>query len=331
MTSTLKFRRLLLRWYRHSRRDLPWRATRDPYRIWLSEIMLQQTRVETVLPYYEAFLERFPDIAALASAPEAELLHQWSGLGYYSRARNMQRAAKQIALAGAFPCDHEKLRALPGVGDYTAAAVASMAFGLPFAAVDGNVLRVLARVFNDARDIGAPLVRRQFRQLAQATLDPRHPGDFNQAMMELGATICVPRNPRCVACPVHAQCGAHAAGRTAELPVKLKRHQPKNETLSVAVVFRGDLVLLRQRPPDAARMAGFWELPETAELPGLTAIRYQGAFRHTIVYTVFEVEVSTGVLQRAPLGANWMDTTGNSVPLTTITRKALDLVTKINL
>jgi A/G-specific adenine glycosylase len=323
--SAVQFRRLLLRWYGESRRDLPWRATRDPYRIWLSEIMLQQTRVETVLPYYAAFLKRFPDTTALAAAPEAEVLALWSGLGYYSRARNLQRAAKQIAGTGAFPAGHQQLRALPGVGDYTAAAVASMAFDLPFAAVDGNVLRVLARVFDDAGDIASPLVRRRFQRQAQELLDPRHPGDFNQAMMELGATVCLPRNPRCAACPVRTQCGAYAAGRTAELPVKLQRHQAKSESLSVAVVSRGGLVLLRRRPDSAVRMAGFWELPFTADLRGLTDIRHHGAFRHTIVHTVFEVEVCSGVLRRAPKGTRWMDPAHHAVPLTTISRKALKL------
>ncbi len=325
MTSRVKFRRLLLRWYVQSRRELPWRATRDPYRIWLSEIMLQQTRVETVLPYYAAFLKRFPGAEALAAAPEAEVLALWSGLGYYSRARNMQRTARHIAEAGAFPDTHEKLRALPGIGDYTAAAVASIAFDLPFAAVDGNVLRVLSRVFNDDRDIGAPETRRRFQQLAQQTLDPRHPGEFNQAMMELGATCCIPRNPRCLLCPVSGECAALAAGRTGELPVKLKRHSSKSETLSVAVVFRGDQVLLRRRPPNAARMAGFWELPETGDLPGLTGVRHHGGFRHTIVHTVFDVEVKSGVLKRIPEGFHWMDTAHHEVPLTTISRKALGL------
>ena len=322
----VKFRRLLLRWYEQSRRDLPWRATRDVYQIWLSEIMLQQTRVETVLPYYDAFLKRFPDVATLASAPEAEVLALWSGLGYYSRARNMHRAAKLIAEAGTFPREYERLRALPGVGDYTAAAVASIAFNLPFAAVDGNVLRVLARVFNDAGDIGSPAIRRRFRQLAQETLDSRHPGEFNQAMMELGATVCLPRNPGCLKCPVRTECGAYAEGRTAELPIKLKRHQSKSEKLSVAVVSRGDLVLMRRRPADAARMAGFWELPATGDLPGLTNIRRHGSFRHTIVHTVFEVEVCSGLLKRAPKGARWMHPAHHAVPVTTVSRKALDLV-----
>ena len=326
----MKFAARLLRWYRQSHRDLPWRATRDPYRIWLSEIMLQQTRVEAVLPYYANFVERFPDVASLAAAPESEVLALWSGLGYYSRARNMLRAARQISATGQFPKDYAGLRALPGVGDYTAAAIASIAFDLPFAAVDGNVLRVVARLFNDEGDIGSPLTRRRFQALAQDALDTmlarRHPGEFNQAMMELGATICLPRNPRCESCPVSAMCGARATGRSTELPIKLKRQESRSETISVAVVSRGDRVLLRQRPADASRMPGFWELPNAADLPSLSALRHHGAFRHTIVNTVFEVQVVTGMLRRAPAGAKWTHPTKDRLPLTTVTRKALALV-----
>jgi A/G-specific adenine glycosylase len=322
------FARKLLRWYQASQRELPWRSSRDPYRIWLSEIMLQQTRVETVLPYYDAFLKRFPDVAALASAPESEVLAMWSGLGYYSRARNMQRAARQIAAAGAFPSDYAALRALPGVGDYTAAAVASIAFELPHAAVDGNVLRVVARIHNDAGDIGSPLTRRRFQEFAQEALDRRHPGEFNQAMMELGATVCLPRNPRCLLCPVRDLCGAQAAGRTAELPVKLKRQESRSETISVAVVFRGDMVLLRQRPADASRMAGFWELPSAEDLGGLQDVVQQGSFRHTIVNTLFEVEVCTGRIARVPAGYEWTDPGHLHIPMTTVSRKALKLVGK---
>jgi A/G-specific adenine glycosylase len=322
----LRLRSLLLNWYRQTRRDLPWRATRDPYRIWLSEIMLQQTRVETVLPYYDAFLKRFPDVASLAVAPESEVLAMWSGLGYYSRARNMLRAAGEIAEAGSFPVDYAALRSLPGVGDYTAAAVASIAFNLSVASVDGNVLRVLARLFNEDGDIAAPATRRRFQQLAQEILDPVHPGEFNQAMMELGATICLPRNPRCSTCPIHTMCKAHAAGRTAELPIKLKRHPSNSETIGVAVVFRGDLVLMRQRPADSPRMAGFWEIPSTSDLPDLTHLRHCGSFRHTIVNTIFDVQVSTGRLRRAPAGSQWTNAAQAGMPVTTISRKALKLV-----
>lgn len=290
--------------------------------------MLQQTRVEAVLPYYETFLKRFPDVEALARAPEDEVLALWSGLGYYSRARNMLKAAREIASADTFPADYDRLRALPGIGDYTAAAIASIAFDLPHAAVDGNVLRVLARVFNDEGDIGSPVTRRRFRQLAEEALDRRHPGEFNQAMMELGATICLPRNPRCALCPVHSLCGAHAAGRAGELPIKLKRQQSKSESISVVVVTRDNQVLMRQRPADASRMAGFWELPHTGDLPDLNGVRHRGSFRHTIVNTIFEVVVSTGLLRRVPAGFVWIEVGHESLPLTTISRKALHLVSR---
>src|SRR6202049_1584982 len=185
----------LLLWYQKSKRDLPWRRTRDPYRIWVSEIMLQQTRVAAVIPYYEQFLARFPDVAALASAPEQELLAAWAGLGYYSRARNLQRAAKKILELGTFPGDYLSLRDLAGVGEYTAAAIASMAFGLPHAALDGNVIRVLSRLTAEQGNIGSGAVRKRLREAADALLDPKRPGEFNQALMELGAMVCLANKP----------------------------------------------------------------------------------------------------------------------------------------
>src|SRR5690349_5158936 len=193
---------LLGAWYARGHRDLPWRSTGDPYRIWVSEIMLQQTRAQAVIPYYERFLTRFPSVPALAAAKEDEVLALWSGLGYYSRARNLLRAARQIAAAGSFPSDYDAIRALPGIGDYTAAAVASIAFGRPHAVLDGNVLRVVARMENDAADIRSSRTRERFREIAQSWLDPRDPGHFNQALMELGATVCLPRNPLCLVCPL---------------------------------------------------------------------------------------------------------------------------------
>ena len=187
MTDSVGF--LLTEWYRHGHRALPWRATSDPYRIWVSEIMLQQTRAQAAIPYYERFLARFPAVEVLAAASEDEVLSLWAGLGYYTRARNLRRAAREIVTAGGFPRDYEAIRALPGVGDYTAAAIASIAFGLPYAVIDGNVLRVVARLENDASDIGSPRTRARFREAAQEWLDRRDPGRFNQAMMELGATV----------------------------------------------------------------------------------------------------------------------------------------------
>src|SRR5271157_1728605 len=205
-------RRRLLAWYRQHKRDLPWRRTEDPYRIWISEIMLQQTRVAAVLPYYPRFLELFPDVRALARAPEQTLLAAWAGLGYYSRARNLQKAAKYIVELGEFPRTYSSLRELPGVGDYTGAAVASIAFGLPHAVMDGNVARVMSRLMAEAGDIKSDAVRRRLRALAEVLLDRRHPGEFNQALMELGATVCVPKRPLCESCPVRLYCEARKQG-----------------------------------------------------------------------------------------------------------------------
>ncbi|HWB95145.1 MAG TPA: A/G-specific adenine glycosylase, partial [Bryobacteraceae bacterium] len=206
------FAAALLAWYARSHRDLPWRRTRDPYRIWISEIMLQQTRAQAVIPYYEKFLDRFPTVEALAEAPEHDVLAAWSGLGYYSRARNLQKAAVAITAAGGFPREYEELRRLPGIGPYTAAAIASIAFGLPHAVLDGNVMRVVARLENDPADIASPKTRARFQQRAQELLDPREAGHFNQAIMELGATLCLPRAPQCLLCPVAGECRALAAG-----------------------------------------------------------------------------------------------------------------------
>src|SRR5712691_3306805 len=208
-------RRKLITWYERAKRDLPWRRTDDPYAIWISEIMLQQTRVAAVVPYYERFLARFPKPAALADAPEPELLRMWSGLGYYSRARNLRKAANQIVDHGGFPRDYGSIRELAGVGDYTAAAVASIAFGLPFAVVDGNVRRVIARLLNQtSADAGKE---------AGLLLDRRDPGRWNQALMELGAVVCLPREPRCGECPIAAHCEALRRGAQGELPAKRAR------------------------------------------------------------------------------------------------------------
>ena len=243
--------RLLLEWYAHGHRDLPWRRTSDPYRIWVSEIMLQQTRAQAVIPYYERFLVRFPTVEALAAARENDVLALWAGLGYYSRARNLWRAAAQVADAGAFPRQHEAIRALPGIGDYTAAAIASIAFGLPHAVIDGNVLRVVARVENDAADIASARTRERFGAVAQGWLDAAEPGHFNQALMELGATVCLPRNPLCLVCPLAACCRGREEGTAAQLPVKLRR------TVTVDLE-RTLLVIRRARQTAAAAKRRAW-------------------------------------------------------------------------
>jgi A/G-specific adenine glycosylase len=252
-----RFRARLLPWYDVHARDLPWRRTRDPYRVWLSEIMLQQTRVVAVIEHYHEFLQRFPTVEKLAAAREASVLAAWSGLGYYRRARMLHGAAKLIARnhAGKFPATAAELQTLPGVGRYTAAAIASIAFGEPVAVVDGNVERVLQRLD------GQPLSGEKLWQTAEDLLDRERPGDFNQALMELGATVCTPRTPACLACPVLGLCATRG-----ELPAAAKAAPQKKCEIHYALDCRDGKVLLVQRPRDASLMAGMWELPELAEM-----------------------------------------------------------------
>jgi A/G-specific adenine glycosylase len=271
-----KLRRDLLRWYAAAKRDLPWRRTRDPYAILVSELMLQQTQVKTALPYYEAFMRRFPDAAVLAGAGEREVLAAWAGLGYYRRARFLQAAARAITGAGgAFPRSVEGLRALPGVGAYTAAAVGSIAFGLPAAVVDGNVVRVVARLLAMEADPTKGPGAARLRAAAQELLDPRHPGDFNQALMELGAGICSPARPRCTECPLRAHCAAFLAGRSGDFPRLPARPASKALAKAALLLTRGKggaaRILARERratakalPGQASdRLRGFWAFPET--------------------------------------------------------------------
>jgi A/G-specific adenine glycosylase len=319
--------RLLLAWYARGHRDLPWRNTRDPYAIWVSEIMLQQTRAQAVIPYYQRFLERFPTVAALAAAAEDEVLAQWSGLGYYSRARNLRRAAQQIAAAGGFPQDYDAIRALPGIGDYTAAAVGSIAFDLPFAVLDGNVLRVVARVANDAADISAARTRERFREIAQQWLDPREPGHFNQALMELGATVCLPRNPLCLLCPLAACCLARQEGTAAQLPVKLRKTAPVRLNGTLLVVLNRGRILLRQRHAAASRMAGFWDLPAPEDLPAARLGARIGEIRHTITHHHYTLEVRSATAQLPDAhGFRWFTIAQLAeIPFSTTARKALHL------
>jgi A/G-specific adenine glycosylase len=328
--------RRLVEWYRRGHRDLPWRATSDPYRIWISEIMLQQTRAQAVMPYYDRFLARFPSVTALAAAAEDEVLALWSGLGYYSRARNLLRAARQIDGAGGFPRDYDAIRALPGIGDYTAAAVASIAFGLPHAVLDGNVLRVVARMENDAADIASPRTRERFRDIAQGWLekgwlekdwlDPRDPGHFNQALMELGATVCLPKNPQCLLCPLTAECRARQAGTAGELPVKLRRTEPVAIEETLLVVRSRGRILLRQRGATARRMAGFWELPPAADFPEARLGKCYGTFRHTITHHHYVLTVVAASMCMPAGEFRWFDRDEClKVPLSTTARKGLQL------
>lgn len=264
-------RRALLAWYRANARDLPWRRTRDPYRIWLSEIMLQQTRVKAVLGYYQRFLDALPTVQALAEADEQRVLKLWEGLGYYSRARNLRRAARTVVTehGGLFPHAADELQKLPGVGRYTAGAIASIAFGRRAAVLDGNVKRVLARLLRVDQSVDDSAVIRALWAAAEWLVPARAPGDFNQAMMELGARICLPRRPLCRRCPARRLCAAFAAGRQEELPHRRAKKAVPHHDIVVAVIAKRGRYLIGRRPPDAM-LGGLWELPGGKIEPGET-------------------------------------------------------------
>jgi A/G-specific adenine glycosylase len=269
----------LVRWYKSQKRDLPWRKTRDPYAIWVSEVMLQQTQVKTVLGYYERWMQRFPTLNDLAAAADSDVLHAWQGLGYYSRARRLLSGARAVAEkhGGHLPRDVQALLALPGIGPYSAGAIASIAFGLCEPIVDGNVVRVLCRLFALSGDPAKAPLKRKLWELARELVPADAPSEFNQSMMELGATICTPTSPRCPECPVADRCQALARGLERKLPELAKRQAPTEVATAAAYVRRGDTVLLRQLPPDAPRWAGLWVLPfaeqSATEKPPVAALR----------------------------------------------------------
>jgi A/G-specific adenine glycosylase len=259
----------LLRWYDANRRDLPWRRTSDPYAIWISETMLQQTRVETVIPYYERFLSDFPDVASLASADEEEVLERWAGLGYYSRARNLHKAARAVAsdFGGELPGDVDALRQLPGVGRYTAGALASIAFDKPEAIVDGNVARVLSRLHGIRKPSADKDASTQLWREAGELARGERPGDLNQALMELGATVCTPRSPVCMLCPLNRMCDAHAAGDAEAVPPKAQKKAPLRVAAAAAQIVRRGRVLMVRRKSEGL-LGGLWELPGGLLGPG---------------------------------------------------------------
>ena len=306
----------LLEWFRDNARKLPWRDDPTPYHVWLSEIMLQQTRVAAVLDYYRRFLEECPDVASLAALPEDRLMKLWQGLGYYSRARNLQKAARVIVndYGGQFPADYEAVRSLPGVGDYTAGAVCSIAFGLPVPAVDGNVLRVAARIAGDGGDVTTPEMKRRVTEAVRAVMPLHAPGAFNQALMELGATVCLPNGaPLCSQCPAKDFCAALAQDRIAELPFKSPKKPRRVEERTVWLLFREDRVALRRRPPRGL-LAGLWEFPnEPAGAEPLTdwgvsplSDEYAGQAKH--IFTHVEWHMALRAVEAASdiLPAGWV-------------------------
>ncbi len=259
----------LLAWYRQNGRILPWRGHPDPYAVWVSEIMLQQTQVETVIPYFKKWMQRFPSVASLAAASEQDVLNTWEGLGYYSRSRNLHKAAKIVVAeyGGQLPADVDSLRRLPGIGRYTAGAIASLAFGLDQPALDGNLKRVLARLFDVTEPVNSPAGEKRLGELAAENLPPGQAADYNQALMDLGALICTPRNPNCPACPVSGWCQAYRNGTQVERPVKKRRPPQPHYVVTAAVIRRDGKVLLAQRPQNGL-LGGLWEFPGGKQEPG---------------------------------------------------------------
>lgn len=324
----------LMNWHRHhNRREMPWKGEPDPYRIWLSEIILQQTRVEQGLGYYLRFTGAFPDVFSLASAADNDVFKLWEGLGYYSRCRNLLHTARTIVAdyGGHFPAEYQKLLGLKGVGPYTAAAIASFGFGLPYAVVDGNVIRVLSRYFNEETPFDTPGGKKIFQEMADKVLDRNHPGPFNQAIMDFGATVCKPAAPRCGECPLAAQCIGRASGKVEELPARLKKTARKDRYFIFLMLLHNHKTWIRERTakdiwrhlheffpvevPDAGTMLHFnpvlfcrdagWQVQKIADVPGI----FDQALTHQQVKSRF-FKVNLAALPELPEGGKWVDRGG---------------------
>lgn len=346
----------LLDWFTRHRRDLPWRAAgpRDPYRVWISEAMLQQTRVATVIDYFQRFIRRFPDVASLAEAEQAEVLQLWSGLGYYRRARMLHAGARAVQQlhAGRMPSTRAELEALPGIGPYTAGAIASLAFDAPEALVDGNVERVFARLFGIEAAQASTALKRQAWEVARALCPQRGAGAWNEALMELGALVCTPREPKCALCPLAGECAASRAGRAAELPLPRVRAAPLTVELEVLLLRSSGGLLFQQRPA-GGRMAGLWELPVRERVSPGAATRLHPAewdprleqqrlivreeesrlrpIRHSITCHRIRAEIVHGTIAAAPSGPVWAwrdREAALELGLTGLTRKVLRSLAK---
>lgn len=306
----------LLRWYEENARTLPWREAPTPYRVWVSEIMLQQTRVTAVLDYFARFMETFPTIQDLANAPEDVLMKQWQGLGYYSRARNLQKAARQIMtdFGGVFPTGYADIRSLSGIGDYTAAAISSICYGLPIPAVDGNLLRVSARILGDAADITTTKGKKHFTTLLQAVIPTEFPGQFNQAMMDLGATICLPNGaPLCESCPARECCVAYATQQTMSLPTRTPKKPRRIEERTVFLLVQDGKIALRRRPSKGL-LAGLWEYPNRLSSEGMCLEDwglkeppvFVGTGTHIFTHVEWHMTAVTGHFTEETLPEGWV-------------------------
>ena len=335
---------LLLPWYDAHARVLPWRGIHDPYRTWVSETMLQQTRVETVLSYYKRFLERFPDVRALAQAPEDDVMKLWEGLGYYRRARNLQKGARQVVedYGGEIPSTVSELLTISGIGAYTAGAIASIAFDRPVPAVDGNVIRVVSRVTGIRENVGVPSVKRRIEQTAAELVPSERPGDFNQAMMDLGATVCTPGTPSCDRCPLTALCDAYRAGDPEDIPELPRKNPPKEFDYDLCLIFSEGRVLMRQRTE--TMLQGLWIYPmidgwhTTKQLPAairrktsLTVREIEGAgeARHVFTHQVWRMKLYTMATEATEAPDGWRFVTldeMNALALPTAVKKAAEVV-----
>ena len=330
----------LIIWYRENARKLPWREDRDPYHVWISEIMLQQTRIEAVLPYYERFMRDYPTAEDLANAPLEDVLKHWEGLGYYSRAKNLHKAAAVIRDRGSFPDTYEEIRKLPGIGDYTAGAIAAIAFGLPETAVDGNVMRVVSRLEELEDDVMLPASRRKVDLLLREHYPEKEAGAFVQGLMELGEVICLPQSPKCEACPLAAHCKALAAGAQERLPVRVPKTKRRIEEMAVVIIRAAKDELLVFKRPESGVLGGLYELPNVTADPSCSAeeilqkmeakygfaptdLAFSGTGKHVFTHITWNMRIFAGKADRAPEGGIWASK--NAVMLPTAFRKLLDL------